>query len=66
LFFYLYSDETAGGKNQLQVQGSRFSKSASERMTMLEQRKKTMLEQARRFVLKLSDSYLVAKGDNNN
>ncbi len=36
--------------DNLEVRGSRFSKSAEERQKMLKQRKEEMLQQARRFV----------------
>ncbi|XP_076470742.1 E3 ubiquitin-protein ligase AMFR-like isoform X2 [Babylonia areolata] len=45
------SEGAVGGDSQIQAQGGRFSKSASERMTMLQERKKAMLEQARRRYL---------------
>lgn len=51
----LASEETTGLENQLQAQGGRFSKSASERMSMLEERKKSMLDQARRQYLSRHD-----------
>ncbi|KAK7115460.1 E3 ubiquitin-protein ligase AMFR-like isoform X2 [Littorina saxatilis] len=44
-------DGAVGGEHQIQAQGGRFSKSASERMSMLEQRKNALLEQARRRYL---------------
>lgn len=36
--------------DNMEVRGSRFSKSAEERQSMLKQRKEEMLQQARRFV----------------
>lgn len=37
-------------EDNVEVRGSRFSKSAEERQSMLKQRKEEMLQQARRFV----------------
>ncbi|KAL8566315.1 hypothetical protein ACOMHN_050433 [Nucella lapillus] len=45
------SEGGMGEDSPIQAQGGRFSKSASERMSMLQERKKTMIEQARRRYL---------------
>ncbi|KAK7500282.1 hypothetical protein BaRGS_00008505 [Batillaria attramentaria] len=57
----LHGDEMLGGGSQ--TQGGRFSKSASERMTMLQQRKTAMLEQARRRYLSRTSGSSEGTGD---
>lgn len=44
------AQQSTSEADNMEVRGSRFSKSAEERQSMLKQRKEEMLQQARRFV----------------
>ncbi len=44
------AEQSLSESDNMEVRGSRFSKSAEERQKMLKQRKEEMLQQARRFV----------------